>query len=42
VAPDGAIIAIMQSSEAGMPVRYAAQEQLKGGTDLYVVKWYPQ
>jgi hypothetical protein len=41
VAPDGAIIAIMQSTEAGMPVRYAAQEQLKGGTDLYVVKWYP-
>ena len=41
IAPDGAIVAVMIATQAGLTVQNAVQPDLNGASDVYLVKWYP-
>lgn len=41
IAPDGSIVAVMIATTAGLPVQNAAQANLNGASDVYLVKFVP-
>ncbi len=41
IGPDGSIIVVMIATQPGLPVKNATQSDLKGASDVYLVKWMP-